>query len=1073
MGDTDASVRFGIEFDLSGIKAGMEKAAANIKKSFTEPIKKEVSAAEKSIAAVLSDASKSQKAKAASIAAIYKKEGMDASAAFKKAWEQIERQTGSSTKKVKKSVKEIGSQAKETASSMGSAFSGSLKKLMSLAAAAFSVRAIINFGKECLELGSDLAEVQNVVDVTFPNMTARVDEFAQNAATCFGLSETMAKQFTGTFGAMAKAFGFTEQQAYDMSTTLTGLAGDVASFYNIDQEAAYTKLKSVFTGETESLKDLGVVMTQTALDSYALANGFGKTTAKMSEAEKVALRYAFVQDQLSAAAGDFARTSDSWANQVRILNLQFDSLKATIGQGLINLFTPVIRVVNTLIGKLMVLASAFKSFTEMVSGKKSSGMTADLNSTADAAGNAASAVDGIGDAAASSAKKIKGALAGFDELQTLNSTDSSGSGGGGMESGALDFGTIDTGALEEAESRTNAIYERWKELAELFKAGFFKGLGDTSVFDSIMLSARNIKYYLLDIFRDGSIAEAAQNCSGKVLESLGQISGAAVSVGASVLDNLFGGIERYLSGNTDRIREYFVSMFDLGGRIAELSGDLAGAIATVFESLRSDGAKSITESLTGMLSDTFMGATELAGKLAVDLMDTIAAPFINNSVQIRDALNDTFAAVAPVFESTGELVTEIFDTLNAVYDEHIGPMLQTFRDGLTEIGNKALELYETYIVPALEGMSGRFCEFKEQYLSPLIEKFGEFAGKVADAVTAVWQNVLQPLMENLMTVWAPVIADTLEAVWGFFMDMGEVIALVIDGVLTVLGGLLDFITGVFTGDWQLAWSGIRDFFSGIGDAMQAIAEKSFQAVWNTIKNVLQVISTYFKGKWDSMKQQLSDTLGGMWDKVSTVFNVIYGSVVGILNRLKTSWGDIWNGMKDTVISIFDSIWYVIRNTINSILGGVESMANGLVNGINGMISALNGIHVDIPEWVPGLGGKSFGISLPYVGGVSLPRLAEGAYVKPNTPQLAMIGDNLHQGEIVSPEDKIYEVSARAMRDVLQQFMTALTAMGSAQENGGTVVIRVTGEMAPLVRLLKLELDKEKSRTGIDFEVVYE
>lgn len=156
------------------------------------------------------------------------------------------------------------------------------KKAGATLAAAFGVKKLIDFGKSCLELGSDLAEVQNVVDVTFPNMTTQVDKFAKSAAQSFGLSETMAKQFTGTFGAMAKAFGFSEEQAYNMGSSLTKLAGDVASFYNLSQDEAYTKLKSVFTGETESLKDLGVVMTQTALDSYALANGFGKTTAKMS-----------------------------------------------------------------------------------------------------------------------------------------------------------------------------------------------------------------------------------------------------------------------------------------------------------------------------------------------------------------------------------------------------------------------------------------------------------------------------------------------------------------------------------------------------------------------------------------------------------------------------------------------------------------------------------------------------------------------------------------------------------------------------------------------------------------------
>ncbi len=176
---------------------------------------------------------------------------------------------------------------------------GLAKKAGAALAAAFAVKKLIDFGAQCIELGSDLQEVQNVVDVTFPRMSKQINDFAKNAAVQFGLSETMAKKFTGTFGAMSKAFGFGEKQAYEMATALTGLAGDVASFYNISQDEAYTKLKSVFTGETETLKDLGIVMTQSALDSYALANGYGKVTAKMSEAEKVALRYKFVQDQLS------------------------------------------------------------------------------------------------------------------------------------------------------------------------------------------------------------------------------------------------------------------------------------------------------------------------------------------------------------------------------------------------------------------------------------------------------------------------------------------------------------------------------------------------------------------------------------------------------------------------------------------------------------------------------------------------------------------------------------------------------------------------------------------------------
>lgn len=217
-------------------------------------------------------------------------------------------------------------------------------------------KALVEFGKESIELGSDLQEVQNVVDVTFGTMSDQVDEFARNAAASAGMSETMAKKYTGTFGAMAKSFGFTEQEAFDMSTTLTQLTGDVASFYNLDHDEAYTKLKSVFTGETEALKDLGVVMTQSALDQYAMEKGIKKTTSQMSEQEKTALRYSFVVDKLSGASGDFVRTQDSWANQTRILALQWESFQATIGKALIEVFTPALQFLT---GEVMPALQAF------------------------------------------------------------------------------------------------------------------------------------------------------------------------------------------------------------------------------------------------------------------------------------------------------------------------------------------------------------------------------------------------------------------------------------------------------------------------------------------------------------------------------------------------------------------------------------------------------------------------------------------------------------------------------------------------------------------------------------------
>ena len=345
------------------------------------------------------------------------------------------------------------------------------KRVGAILASVLSIAAIVAFGKSCIDLGSNLTEVQNVVDVTFGAMSGRVDAFAKDAAKAFGLSETMAKKYMGTYGAMAKSFGITGKAGYDMSAAITGLTGDVASFYNLSQDEAYTKLKSIFTGETESLKDLGVVMTQTALDQYALNNGFGKTTAKMTEQEKVMLRYQFVMSQLSDASGDFARTSNSWANQVRILQLQFEALRATIGQGLINAFTPVIQVINTILAKLQTLAEYFRAFTVAIFGDAAGGSGSVADSMDSAAGSSGNIADNMG-SAANSAKEMNRQLAKFDELNNLSSNRNSGGAGGGEGGGGI-LGDLDLG-MDNVQAEADKISNK---IIDAFKAGDYYSVG--------------------------------------------------------------------------------------------------------------------------------------------------------------------------------------------------------------------------------------------------------------------------------------------------------------------------------------------------------------------------------------------------------------------------------------------------------------------------------------------------------------------------------------------------------------------------------------------------------------------
>lgn len=208
---------------------------------------------------------------------------------------------------------------------------------------------IIAAGKQLVTAASDYQENLNKVDVAFGKSSESVKKFASTATTQFGLSKNAALDAAALFGDMGTSMGLPQAEAAKMATSLTGLAGDMASFKNIGVEQAMTALNGVFTGETESLKTLGIVMTDANLNAYALEKGFGKTTDQMTQSEKVALRYAYVMDATKNAQGDYARTSDGTANSMRTFQSELSNLAAELGQNLLPVITPIIRKMTELV----------------------------------------------------------------------------------------------------------------------------------------------------------------------------------------------------------------------------------------------------------------------------------------------------------------------------------------------------------------------------------------------------------------------------------------------------------------------------------------------------------------------------------------------------------------------------------------------------------------------------------------------------------------------------------------------------------------------------------------------------
>lgn len=988
-----------------------------------------------------------------------------------------------------------------------------VKKIGILIGGAFAIGKLTQFGKECVELGSNLAEVQNVVDVTFTTMSDKVNEFAKNAMTSAGLSETMAKQYVGTFGAMSKSFGFSESQAYDMSTALTQLTGDVASFYNISQDLAYIKLKSVFTGETETLKDLGVVMTQSALDQYALANGYGKTTSEMTEQEKVALRLAFVQKQLSAASGDFIRTSDSWANQMRVMQLQLQSLKATVGQGLINIFTPVLKVINILLGKLATLANAFKSFTELITGKKSSGQTGAsgaglagtdaIADTADqyeeAADNAeklADATNDTADATKKATKAAKGYLSPLDEINnysTNKSTDSSskapGTTGGLVDQMKdvvqnVDYGKVAEGetVLDKMSKPLKKIIDRFKQLAKLIAKGFWDGLGDYEpIFDGIKKDLDSIWKSLKDIFTDPEVVKAANKFLDSFAYAIGQVAGSFARIGLTIAQNIVGGIEKFLKQNVQRIKNYLIDMFNIGAEISQIAGNLAVAFADVFSVFGGETAQQITADLIGIFAEIGMTVTETAAKLGRDILNMIAQPFIDNKDILKSAIEGSLGVIETVTSGVLTVVQNLSDAVSRLYDEHVKPFFDSIADGLSSILETLITGYNTYILPVLQGLAEQIKGLLEGPLGDAILKIEAFLGKLIDSLKLLWESVLVPLINWIIANLLPVVAKIIDVVGTTAIKVIKSLIKIIGDVADTLSGIIDFLVGVFTGDWELAWQGIKEIANGAWSLIKDIITGAWDVIKTVTKGALSIIKSIINVTWNAIKavtstvwNAIKKTLSGLWSALKTtaktVFDAIKTKVTGVWDKIKDKTSRTWESVTTFVSNKVEAIKTAITDKFNAARDAVKSAFEGIVNfikaPINQAISIVNDAIGKINNAIGGIesafsfgpwtiqtpwGSKTIGFRATFPRVETLPYLASGAVIPPRGEFLAVLGDQKKGNNLEAPES--------LLRQIVRE------ESGKGQGNGNTYNVTVNASGRKLLDIIIDEAELRRRRNG--------
>lgn len=383
--------------------------------------------------------------------------------------ENIGNKFNNSIKKLSSSMKGLGDSVKKTASKMKS-FKA---ELLSAFGVMGGIYGLIRGIQKSLDISSDLVEVQNVVDTTFGNMTYKVEKLAKTSIEQFGLSELALKQFSSRFQAMGTAMGFPISRMSDMSIELTKLTADMSSFYNVAQEDVARSLQSIFTGETEPLRKYGLDLTHATLQEWALKQGIDANIQSMSQAEKTMIRYQYVMANTAAAQGDFAKTANTWANQIRILRQQFEQLASIIGSVFVNMLKPIVQSLNKAMAKVIEFAQTVVNALGKIFGWKieinKKGIAGDLGGIEDGIGDL---TGGIEDATEAS-KKFNKQLQGFDKLNNLTT---SGAGkdledfGAGL-GGTGDLGNIvpEEGILDKYESDIDTLYKLGKYLGETLK----------------------------------------------------------------------------------------------------------------------------------------------------------------------------------------------------------------------------------------------------------------------------------------------------------------------------------------------------------------------------------------------------------------------------------------------------------------------------------------------------------------------------------------------------------------------------------------------------------------------------
>lgn len=880
------------------------------------------------------------------------------------------------------------------------------------------MRAVGKIGS-AVDLASQLTEVQNVVDTTFGDMASKVDDFTKTSIQDFGMSELTVKQISSRFQALGTSIGISSEQVAngtavankalmsqnntlykttdsmaDMSLNLTRLAGDMASFYDVDQADVAKSLQSIFSGTIAPLRRYGLDLTQATLSEWAMKNGLDANIKSMTQAEKVLLRYNYVMANTQAAQGDFAKTANTWANSVRVLKQEFQAWGSIIGSVVINALKPFVQALSKVMLKVI-------SFTRTVADALGAifGWTIEISgrgATADGMEDIADGVGDIGDNADSSnkkAQKLKKTLLSIDEIHALDDNSDSGSGGGSGSGGSGSGGA--GGGVDSSLKKTDGLLEKYKSsIKDLYSLGKYIGDALASAMESI--DWKKI-YQKADNFGKGLADFLNGLISPRLFYDLGATIAGSLNTALHFL-NSFGTTFDWTNFGlsiANGINGFFEN-FDFALLAKTINAWVQGIYTMLTTAIKNVSWKDVLKGITDFLSNLDIKTVEIiVGTLLIKKiislkLGSVALAFIGKSLSkaIAQAIASKIGFELVEGAGIGTAIMQAFKTIFASLSTNLGLLIEGLFSGLSlgdaitaAFGTGAVDLLAT-IGSAFSAIAGTILSIVNfvkmlkdgfSWVNEILMVIGvalATIGAILAGVAALPAVIVGAIVAAVSTI-VVLVKDNWNTICELFSTVGEWFnGNVIEPVVSFFKDMWKTISGFFGSLWKdivAVWQGASKWFSstviepivGFFKGFATRAQQIFQAVWIIIQAIWIVASSWFNNNvitpisnlFNFLKtfiqttiQTAKDFVFSTWQGVASWFSgTVIQPISNFFNMLKAGITSALSTAKNFVISTWQSVagWFN-GNVISPITNCFNIMKNGITSAFNYVWSSIRG-----------------------------------------------------------------------------------------------------------------------------------